>query len=534
MKTEGFLAPGPANHVPLTPVDFLTRTLAVRPGDSAVVWRDRSWSWAEFAGVVREMADWLRGQGIGAGDVVSVICTNRPEMLAAHYAVPLLGGVLNSVNTRLDAEVIAYILDHSESRLLLADPSCSEAASDGAGRAGVPLFLLAEDGQPGGADLGFLAAPAATSIEPSAVSDEWMPIALNYTSGTTGNPKGVVLTHRGAYLNALGNVMALGFTRRTVNLWTLPMFHCNGWCHTWAVTAAGGVHVCLDKVDPEVIFDLIETRGVTHMSCAPVVLYMLLNSAAGANRTPAARVTVASGGAAPTSALISQLDALGFEFTHLYGLTESYGPATLRALSEDETGLDGAARAALLSRQGLEHVTASQAEVLDENGQPVAWDGETLGEIALRGNTVMAGYLNDAEATERAFRSGWLHTGDLAVRHADGQIEIRDRAKDIIISGGENISSLEIENVLHQHPAVLLASVVAQPDDKWGEIPCAFVELRDNASVDAEELRGFCRARLAHFKVPRRFEFTEIPKTATGKVQKYLLRARVSNSAGAA
>jgi len=523
LRDQPHLAPRQANHRPLSPLDFLDRALTVFPGRTAVIWRGQRWSYADFGAIVARLAGFLSAQGIRAGDVVSIMAPNRPEMLAAHYAVPMLGAVLNSINTRLDAEVVGYILNHSESRLILADGDCLDVAAEAARVAGIPCVPLAEPGADQGLDL--LSGPAPELGDVMAgVAEEWQPICLNYTSGTTGHPKGVVYHHRGAYLNALGNVLALGLTRRSVYLWTLPMFHCNGWCHTWAVTAAGGTHVCLDRVDPAEIFEAITQHGVTHMACAPVVLYMLLNHPARAGRGPdAPRVTVASGGAAPSVALIEGLEEIGFDFLHLYGLTESFGPATLCAPAPEETP-DAASRAARLARQGHRHTTANLVRIADEAGAELPWDGEAMGEITLSGNTLMAGYWRDPQATEAAFAGDVLHTGDLATRHPNGEIEIRDRAKDIIISGGENISSLEVENALHRHPAVLLAAVVAAPDPKWGEIPCAFVELKPDAAASDEELRLFCRDHLAHFKVPRRFVFRDLPRTATGKIQKFLLR----------
>ncbi|MEZ5923417.1 MAG: AMP-binding protein [Hyphomicrobiaceae bacterium] len=519
MLSEPHLARRPANHQPLTPVDLLARSLEAFPEKTAVVAGDRSWSYREFDALVRRMTSRLMGLGVKAGDVVSIMSANRPEMLAAHYAVPMIGAVLNAINVRLDADTVGYILEHSGSRFIVTDHVCEAVARDAAGRAGVPVLPLAAGSE--GALAGLLEDRSeAPAVVPS-VTDEWQAICINYTSGTTGRPKGVVYHHRGAYLNALGNVITLGLDQRTVYLWTLPMFHCNGWCHTWAVTAAGGVHVCLERPDPALVFEALQQHPITHFACAPVVLYMLLNHP---ERRPArSRVKVATGGAAPTATLIAELGELGFDLMHLYGLTESYGPATLCELGDTE-GLDPKEKARLLSRQGLRHVTASHVRVLDTEGHDVPRDGATLGEIALAGNTLMAGYYKDSAATEKAFAGGRFHTGDLAVMHENGHIEIRDRAKDIIISGGENISSLEVESVLHQHPAVLLAAVVAGPDPKWGEIPCAFLELRAGMSADPEELRHFCRERLAHFKVPRLFLFQELPKTSTGKIQKFVLR----------
>jgi fatty-acyl-CoA synthase len=531
MRLEPHLARSAANHRPLTPLDFLERALSNFPQRPAIAWRDRRWTYAQLGHIVASFAAFLRAHGVRPGDVVSVMSGNRPEMLAAHYAVPMVGAVLNSINTRLDAATVRYIIDHSESRLIVADPSSFGLAADVARDAGIPAFRLVDPAAPGADDLNLLSGetslPRDLALE---IADEWQPICLNYTSGTTGKPKGVVYHHRGAYLNAVGNVLALGLGAQTRYLWILPMFHCNGWCHTWAVTAAGGLHVCLDRVDPAEIFGAIEHHAITHMACAPVVLYMLLNEPARASRDPARRVTVATGGASPTSALISEMDMLGFDLIHLYGLTESFGPVTMRGLNEAEGELPVPERATLLARQGSRHTTANHVLVADADGHETPWDGETVGEILLAGNTLMAGYYRDPEATAAAFSAGRFHTGDLAVRYPDGDIEIRDRSKDVIISGGENISSLEIESVLHQHPAVLMAAVVAAPDSKWGEIPVAFIERRSGRDASADDLRTFCRERLAGFKMPRRFLFQELPKTATGKIQKFMLRDIARNS----
>ncbi|MFC3073170.1 AMP-binding protein [Shinella pollutisoli] len=528
MHLEPHLAPRPANHPPLTPVEFLVRSVEVHGDREAVAWGDTTWTYRAFARMVDRFARFLRTAGIRAGDVVSVMAANRPEMLAAHYAVPMLGAVLNTINTRLDADAVGYILGHCESRILISDAECLAVASQAVPH-GVALHVLScpRGETSGGNALDLLAEDGiAPALDLGAIADEWQPLCVNYTSGTTGRPKGVVYTHRGAYLNAVGNVLALGLTTRSKYLWTLPMFHCNGWCHTWAVTAAGGLHVCIDRPDPALVFAATEAHGITHLACAPVVLYMLLNHPAREMRNPANRVRVATGGAAPTETLIEQLGALGFDLVHLYGLTESYGPATVCDLTEEERARPAAEIARALARQGMRHATASRARVVDAAGNDVPADGRTMGEIVLVGNTLMAGYHRDADATAQAFRDGVFHTGDLAVRHPDGNIEIRDRSKDIIISGGENISSLEVENVLHRHPAVLLAAVVAMPHDKWGETPVAFIELRKDVMVDETELRAFCRLHLAGYKTPSRFFFSEIPKTATGKIQKFALRER--------
>ncbi|MCQ0989274.1 AMP-binding protein [Jiella marina] len=533
MRLEPHLAPRSANFRPLTPLDFLERAVSTYPDRPAVIWRDRSWTWSEFHGAVLRLAAHLRQRGVAPGDVVSIMCPNRPEMLAAHYAVPAVGAVLNSINTRIDRAAVAFILGHAESRLILADPTCASVATGAAEDTGVPIETFAENGETG-QGLTLLAGEPAPEFDlTAAVTDEWQPIALNYTSGTTGNPKGVVLHHRGAYLNAIGNVMALGFDRATAYLWTLPMFHCNGWCHTWAVTAAGGTHICLDKVEPQAIFEAIAKHGTTHLSCAPVVLYMLINHPAKETRDPTARLTVATGGAAPTAGLIQQMDALGFDFIHLYGLTECYGPTSLRELAEAETGLAVEERAELLARQGIRHPTANRIRVVDEHGADVPKDGTTIGEILLSGNTLLAGYYRNPEATEEAFSGGGFHTGDLAVMHPDGHVEIKDRAKDVIITGGENVSSLEVESVLSRHPDVVMAAVVARPDEKWGEIPMAFVEVKPGTRPDEAAYTAFCREHLPGFKIPRAWAFCELPKTATGKIQKFVLREEAGRSKGA-
>ncbi|CAD0187251.1 Long-chain-fatty-acid--CoA ligase [Ruegeria sp. THAF57] len=522
MFHEPHLAPRAVTCQPLTPLSFLARAVDVYAERPAVAWRTDIWTYAEFNDLVARMAHWLRDQGVGPGDVVSVMATNRPELLAAHYAVPALGAVLNTVNTRLDTEEVRYILEHGGSSLLLVDPT---VAVDPSGIQ-IPVHVLCSGAdQSDGVNFFSGDAPALDLL--AAVHDENQPIALNYTSGTTGRPKGVVYTHRGAQLNATSNLAMMHFTPETRYLWTLPMFHCNGWTHTWALTAAGGLHVCLDKVDPALIVQTIAERAVTHMCCAPVVLYMLLDHM---KASALSRVRVGTGGATPTPALLAGLDELGFDLTHLYGLTESYGPATI-----NDPGPHGppdvAQRARLLARQGRRHCNTGKVAVVGVDGAVVPDDGETVGEIVLRGNTLMAGYYRDPEATEKAFAGGVFHTGDLAVMHPDGQIEIRDRAKDIIISGGENFSSLEVESVLHHHPDILLAAVVAAPHEKWGETGWAFVETRGGKPIDTEALDAFCRARLAGFKRPRRFIVGPLPKTATGKIQKFQLREQAKEMA---
>jgi fatty-acyl-CoA synthase len=524
----------PANYAPLTPLAFLERSAAVYPGKPAVIHGERTFTYAELHARARRLASALRHRGIGTGDVVAIMAPNVPALLEAHYGVPMAGAVLNALNYRLDAAAIAFILQHAGARLLLADTEFADTVDKALGL--LPRRLPVVDivdptGAAGSRRLGavdyeaFLEGgdPEAAWCRPS---DEWQAIALLYTSGTTGNPKGVVYSHRGAYLNALGNALTFGLTPRSVYLWTLPMFHCNGWTYPWAVTAVGGTHVCLRKVDPAVIFRLIRRHGVTHLCGAPVVLTTLIHAPEEVRLRPDHPVEVATGGAAPPSAVIAAMEAMGFRVTHLYGLTESYGPATLCAWQPEWDGLPLPDRAARMARQGVAYPTLDGLVVADPATlAPVPRDGATMGEILLRGNTVMKGYLGNPAATEEAFRGGWLHTGDLAVWHPDGYVEIKDRAKDIIISGGENISSLEVEEVLYRHPAVMEAAVVAKPDPKWGETPCAFVTLRPGAAaVTAADIVAWCRDHLAHFKAPRAVVFGPLPKTSTGKIQKYVLR----------
>lgn len=537
MRAEEHLRPQEANFQPLSPVGFLTRAVEAHPARQAVIWRDMSWDYAEFHAMARRMADRLIDEGVKPGDVVSIIARNRPEMLAAHYAVPAIGAVLNTLNTRLDHGTLEYIFNHAGTRLLIVDQGCADVALEAARSADVPWLILTEPGARAGRDEWDLIHDTTSVdgiLDGSGIADEWQPICLNYTSGTTGHPKGVVYHARGAYLNALGNALTLGFGPSTRYLWTLPMFHCNGWSHTWAVTAAGGTHICLDAVEPAVILDLCSRLGVTHLCCAPVVLYMLLSDPAAEMRKGATnRVAVGTGGAAPSAHLIAALDELGFDLTHLYGLTESYGPASICQLSDDLADADPKAKAQFLARQGVRHATSGTIRIVDvDSHRDVPLDGITQGEIWLRGNTIMAGYYGDSDTSAVVLSDGWLRTGDLAVRDPDGAIRITDRAKDVVISGGENISSLEVEGVLQSHFAVLLAAIVAKPSQKWGETPCAFIELKPGATVRPDELIAFCRDHLAGFKIPRVFVFGELPKTATGKIQKFILRGRAREMAG--
>jgi fatty-acyl-CoA synthase len=472
-----------------------------------------------------------------SGDTVAVMAPNVPALLEAHYAVPMAGAVLNPLNYRLDARGIAFILDHGGAKLLIADREFGPLARDALRELGrdIPLIEIA-DGD-AGTSLGgteyedFLAEgdPAAAWSPPA---DEWAAIALNYTSGTTGNPKGVVYHHRGAYLNALGNAITFGLDRHSVYLWTLPMFHCNGWTYTWGVTAVAGTHVCLRRVDPAPIFAAIAEHRVTHLCGAPIVLNMLVHAPDAVKRRFDHVIEAATGGAAPPSAVIEAMGRMGFRVTHLYGLTESYGPSTVCAWQEDWDALEASERAAKMARQGVQYLTLDKQRVADPaTMRDVPADGATIGELMLRGNTLMKGYLANPAATGEAFAGGWFHTGDLAVMHNDGYIEVKDRSKDIIISGGENISSIEVEEVLYRHPLVMEAAVVAKPDDTWGETPCAFVTLKpDSGEVAASDIILWCRANLAHFKVPRTIVFGPLPKTSTGKIQKYALREQAKET----
>lgn len=516
-----------SNHVPLTPLDFLERAGDIWPGKVAVSDGELSLTYEQVRARSRALAGAIRQQGIRTGDVVSFLGLNRHYMIEAHFGVPLAGAILNAINTRLDAAAIAAMLRQSQSRLLVIDRSLLDIAEAAAARLASPPELVVARGSSEPTRYrdyeAFLASAAPADF--TRPSDEWNSIALNYTSGTTSAPKGVLYSHRGAYLNALGNVINFGLSADSVFLWTLPMFHCNGWSFPWALTAVGGRHICLDRIEPGEIFTVIREQRVSHLCAAPVVLKLLIESAGGERKFEHGRVKIATGGAAPPSATIEAIERLGFEVTHLYGLTESYGPSTSCVPQPEWSLLGNRDRARLMARQGVRSITLADQAVLKDD-RPVPMDGETIGELALRGNTVMKGYFRAPRETAEALGGGWLHTGDLAVVHPDGYVEIKDRAKDIIISGGENISSLEVEEVLHRHAAVAEAAVVAAPHDKWGETPVAFVSLRAGIAPPSEfEILGFCRTNLAHFKCPTSILFEDIPKTATGKVEKHVLRA---------
>jgi len=527
-----------ANYVPLTPIGFLVRSASVYPNRLAVVHGERRYSWREELERCRRLASALTARGIERGDTVALMAPNIPEAFEAHYGVPMAGAVLNALNIRLDPGTIAFTLEHGEAKVLITDTEFSPVIAEALAQLKrKPVIIDIVDAMgPGGKRLGemdyeeFLATgnPAFPEVTPA---DEWEAIALNYTSGTTGNPKGVVYHHRGAYLNAFGNILVWRMRQHPVYLWTLPMFHCNGWCFPWTITAMAGTHVCLRRVEAAAIYEAIAREGVTHLCGAPVVMNMLLNAGAGLKRSLDRRIDMMTAGAPPPAAVIEGMEALGFHITHVYGLTEVYGPAVICAWHDEWDGLPAAKRARLKARQGVSYPVLEDLTVADPTTLvPVAPDGATMGEVLMRGNIVMKGYLKNPRATEEAFAGGWFHSGDLGVMHHDGYIELKDRSKDIIISGGENISTIEIEDVLYRHPAVLEAAVVARPDPMWGDTPCAFVTLKAEAAATAEEIIAFCREHLARFKVPRTVLFGPLPKTSTGKIQKFVLRERAKQN----
>ena len=524
-----------ANFSALTPLAFLPRAAAVYPDKLAVIHGAVRFTYRQLYDRCRRLASALRRRGVGRGDTVAIMAPNVPALLEAHYGVPMAGAVLNALNYRLDAHSIAFALEHAQAKLLIADREFAPVVRDALRALNRPLPLVEIDDGVGGSLLGgtdyepFLAEgdPPAEWAMPQ---DEWEPIALNYTSGTSGNPKGVVFHHRGALLNAIGNAIIFGLGLDSVYLWTLPMFHCNGWTYPWAVTAVAGTHVCLRRIDPAMIFAAIAEHRITHLCGAPIVLNMLAHAPDTIKRRFDHVVEIATGGAAPPSAVIEAMERMGFRVTHLYGLTESYGPSTVCAWQEEWAGLSLGDRSARMARQGVAYPTLDRQRVVDpQTMTDVPADGRTLGELVLRSNTLMKGYLKNPEATQAAFEHGWFHTGDLAVTHPDGYVEIKDRSKDIIISGGENISSIEVEDALYRHPQVMEAAVVAKPDPVWGETPCAFVTLKPDAGqVSAEDIIAWCRDNLAHYKVPRTIVFGPLPKTPTGKIQKFELRDRAN------
>ncbi len=533
------LAKGPANFVPLTPVSFLKRAAHIFGSRTAIIHGERRINYREFYDRARQLAHSLMQAGIGRGDTVAILAANVPALLEAHYAAPMIGAVLNPINIRLDAASIAFCLRHGEAKLLLADREFRDTVVPALAQLDTPPRVI-EIADPETAELAPIAeedyetflARGDAHFDYSDPDDEWESICLLYTSGTTGNPKGAVYSHRGAYLGALGNALTFKLDHESSYLWTLPMFHCSGWTFTWAVTAAGGTHVCLRRVEPKRIFDLIAEHGVTHMCGAPIVLNMLVHAPEDEKRSFAQHVKVATGGASPPSAVIAAMEGMGFEVLHLYGATECYGPSVYCAPKAEWRDETDQRRHELMARQGLPMVMLEDLIVGEPDTlEPVAKDGETMGEIFVRGNTVMKGYLKNPVQTAESFQGGWYHSGDLAVWHPDNYFEVKDRSKDIIISGGENISSLEVEEVLYRHPDVMEAAVVAKRDEKWGETPCAFVTLKLGVEqISSEAIITFCRENMAHYKVPRHIVFGPLPKTSTGKIQKFVLREKADEN----
>jgi len=523
---------GPANFQPLTPLTLIERAAGIFPDRVAVIHGDRRYSWSETYARARRLGSALAKRGIGAGDTVAVMAPNVPEFYEASFGIPMCGAVINALNIRLDAETIAFILDHGEAKAILTDREFSgvvEAALDLLGRDMI-VIDIDDPLAVGGALIGEMDYEAFIATgDPDYAwqmpDDEWDAIALNYTSGTTGNPKGVVYAHRGAFLNALGNVVVWSMPQHPVYLWTLPMFHCNGWCFPWSLAAVAGTSVCLRRVEAKPIYASFAENGVTHFCGAPIVLGMLVNAKAEERSEWSQQIKCFTAGSAPPAATLEAMAKTGIEVTHVYGLTEVYGPAVVCAWHDEWNDLPIEEQSNIKARQGVRYPVMEGLMVADtETLEPVPADGATIGEVMLRGNIVMKGYLKNPQATEEAFGGGWFHSGDLGVMHPDGYIELKDRSKDIIISGGENISTIEVEGVLYRHPAVLDAAVVARPDEKWGETPCAFVELKEGAAASEDEIIAFCRKNLAGFKSPKRVVFTALPKTSTGKIQKFKLR----------
>ena len=528
-----------ANFVPLSPLSFIERSAYVYPDRVSVIHGARQFTWKQTYERCRRLASALTQHGIGHGDTVAVMLPNVPAMVEVHFGVPMTGAVLNTLNTRLDPEAIAFMLSHGEAKVLITDPEFAAIVRPALDRleGEKPLIIDALDPEyPSTECLGSIEYEAfletgKPDFEWSLPADEWDAIALNYTSGTTGNPKGVVYHHRGAYLNAASNIISWGMPQHAVYLWTLPMFHCNGWCFPWTIAANAGVNVCLRKIDVALIYELIRKHKVTHFCGAPIVHGMLINANEALRAGIEHKVSALIAGAAPPAAIIEGMERIGFDITHVYGLTETYGPASVCAKHPEWDALPIDKRAERNGRQGVRYHMQEAITVLDTDTlQPVPADGETMGEIMFRGNLVMKGYLKNPKATAEAFAGGWFRTGDLAVMHPDGYVKIKDRSKDVIISGGENISSLEVEEVLYRHPAVMTAAVVARPDEKWGEVPAAFIEVKEGANVTADDIVAHCREHLARYKVPKHIEFCVLPKTSTGKIQKFVLRDQAKSA----
>jgi fatty-acyl-CoA synthase len=523
----------PANFQPLTPLQFLERAASTHPDHTAIIHGPLRRNYRDFYARARRLASALSKRGIKRGDTVSVVLANTPAMLECHYGVPMTGAVLNTINTRLDAAVNAFTLDHAEAKVLIVDREFSHVMKDALSRAKVkPLVIDYDDPEykGDGERIGTIEYEALLKeSDPDFAwqmpNDEWDAISLNYTSGTTGDPKGVVYHHRGAYLLATGNVVTCGMAKHPVYLWTLPMFHCNGWCFPWSISVLAGTHVCLRQVRAAAMYDAIAAHKVTHLCGAPIVMATLLNAPASEKKPLPHVVEFFTAAAPPPEAVLAGMREAGFSVTHLYGLTESYGPAVVNDWHIGWDALTPAQQAAKKARQGVRYGALEALDVMDpDTMQPVTRDGATMGEVMMRGNVVMKGYLKNRAASDKAFAGGWFHTGDLGVMHPDGYIQLKDRSKDIIISGGENISSIEVEDALYKHPAVQAAAVVAKPDEKWGETPCAFIELKPGTSASADDLIAWCKQNLAGYKVPRHIVFRELPKTSTGKIQKFKLR----------